>query len=543
MGLYRGSSSYARGLERLWSEGTLTGLGSEALLERYLATGDEAAFEALVAQHGPMVLGLCRRMLADPRDVEDAFQAVFMILARKGGRVRNRNRLASWLYGVAYKVAARARDQAARSRARETPITELEDGRIGQVSLLDQVGPALDQELSRLPEKYRSALLLCYLKGRTHDQAAQELACPVGTVRSRLARGRDLLRKRLVERGCAPAVAILDGGSIRWAGEVVSAALLARTTRAAVAFGSYQSAPAAAGAVALTQGVIMSMKIASLKLATVAIVMGGVAVSAGGMAAARLAGGTPAQPPPAAKNQPPVKVQTHPRSLEERIASIESKFDALLSRSDAPREANPISSPPSRDAESVAGMDSMMADFATRRAIREAEARLKLALRSFKQWRKTPGSLREEPREKGLLAIADLQGFEDGFAVRFGMVRERIQSCNRDQSRALEARERALAIVKRERKLDNPSAEEIVKLVEAGWNHSRADADLLSALSWVEANRNEIESLKRVSEGLKELCKRIDEMISTGSVFDEPDPPMTPRPGLDAAEPEAPAKP
>src|SRR6516165_6039924 len=113
-------------IDRLYQEGTLAGLGDGQLLERYLTRRDEAAFETLVNVHGPMVLGLCRRMLRDPRDVEDAFQATFLVLVRKAPAIRDRGLLSSWLYGVAYRVASRARTQTLRRRGRETAVADLE---------------------------------------------------------------------------------------------------------------------------------------------------------------------------------------------------------------------------------------------------------------------------------------------------------------------------------------------------------------------------------------------------------------------------------
>ena len=190
-----------RQIDRLFGEGTLTGLGDGPLLERYLTRRDEDAFAALVDLHGPMVLGLCRRMLRDPRDIEDAFQATFLVLVRKAPAIRDRNLLSNWLYGVAFRVARRAWTRTLRRRDREASVGELEFAAEPGSTARPEFDPTLDQELSRLPEKYRAPLILCYLRGKTHDQAAAELRCPVGTIRSRLARGRDLLRKRLTRRG------------------------------------------------------------------------------------------------------------------------------------------------------------------------------------------------------------------------------------------------------------------------------------------------------------------------------------------------------
>ncbi len=284
-----------RQIERLYREGTLAGLGDGSLLERYLTRGDEAAFEALVNLHGPMVLGLCRRMLHDPRDVEDAFQATFLILVRKASSIRDRTLLSNWLYGVAYRVAIRTRANAIRRRGRETGVGNLDVAAAPEASEHQGIGPVLDQELNRLPEKYRAPLVLCYLRSRTHDQAAEELCCPVGTVRSRLARGRELLKDRLTRRGYAPTAAILGPGT-SLPGQVLTVSvppsLLASTVRTALGFGSLKVFPpgaASATALALSHGVLTTMKLAQMKWIGLAVLATG--LSAGGVIAVSQASG------------------------------------------------------------------------------------------------------------------------------------------------------------------------------------------------------------------------------------------------------------
>ena len=278
-----------RQIDRLFREGTLGGLGDGQLLERYRTRRDEDAFEALVDLHGPMVLGLCRRMLRDPRDIEDAFQATFLVLVRKAPAIRDGNLLSSWLYGVAYRVARRARSQTLRRRGHEAAVAELEVAARPESSERLEIDPVLDQELNRLPEKYRAPLILCYLRGRTHDQAAEELRCPVGTVRSRLARGRDLLKRRLTRRGFAPTAAILGTGSrlpARLLVEAVPPSLVSATVKAAFGFGSAQTIQAgaiAASALALAQGVLTTMKLAQLKWIGLAVLA--TSLSAGGVVA------------------------------------------------------------------------------------------------------------------------------------------------------------------------------------------------------------------------------------------------------------------
>jgi RNA polymerase sigma factor (sigma-70 family) len=288
---FAGRGIVLRQVDRLFRDGTLAGLGDGQLLERYLTSGDETAFEALVERHGPMVLGLCRRMLRDPRDIEDAFQATFLVLVRSAGAIRDRSFVSTWLYRVAHRVARQARSHAIRRLHGEIRVADLEASASEDPEAADlrEIGPVLDEELSRLPENYRAPLVLCYLKGRTHDQAAEELRWPVGTVRSRLARGRDLLRRRLTSRGYAPMGAIPGIGPSLPAGpltEIVPPALASATVRAALAFSSTRGIPAGAAAtpmLTLTQGVLATMTFARWKWIGLALLATG--LSAGGAVA------------------------------------------------------------------------------------------------------------------------------------------------------------------------------------------------------------------------------------------------------------------
>ncbi len=341
-----------RELDRLFRHGTLSGLGDDELLQRFLDRKDGSAFEALVSLHGPMVLGICRRMLHDPRDVEDAFQATFLVLVRKAPTIRERGLLSNWLYGVAYRVANRARAQAIQRRDREIGVERLE-ARSAEIPLeRTEIGPVLDQELSRLPARYREPLVLCYLEGRTHDQAAEQLRCPVGTVRSRMARGRDLLKRRLTRRGYAPMAAILGSGASlpsRLAIESIPAELLSTTVRSALASGTLRGA--AAGAVAapvltLTHGVLTTMKLG--QIIWIGLTLLATSLSAGGVIAvafarAQTAGsGTAidstseisAAPAGGAQSQRPgARPQTTSEAFDARLKVLESKIDTLLSRS------------------------------------------------------------------------------------------------------------------------------------------------------------------------------------------------------------------
>ncbi|QEH35904.1 ECF RNA polymerase sigma factor SigE [Aquisphaera giovannonii] len=217
----RASAAIDRDVQGLFEAGTFTGLGDGELVERFRGPADagaEAAFEAIVRRHGPMVWRVCRNVLGAASDAEDAFQATFLVLASRRGSLRKRDSLASWLYGIASRVSARARVEAARRRRHEAAAIRIAPATV-DASAGDELTlstPIIQEEVSHLPEKYRSVVLLCYWEGLTHEQAAARLGCPVGTVRSRVARARDLLRTRLLRRGLAPtsvAVAALTGST------------------------------------------------------------------------------------------------------------------------------------------------------------------------------------------------------------------------------------------------------------------------------------------------------------------------------------------
>ncbi|APW61834.1 sigma-70 family RNA polymerase sigma factor [Paludisphaera borealis] len=228
------SGEALRSIRVLFNAGTVGGLTDGRLLERFTARdgeGADLAFAALVERHGPMVLRVCRSVLHDAHEAEDAFQATFLILAIKAGSIRGRDSLTSWLYSVAYNVAATARTSAARRRSHERnagqarPLAFTDDPR-------DDLGPVIHEELDRIPERFRTVLVLCFLEGLTQHQAAERLGWPVGTVQSRLARGRERLGARLARRGLAPSAAVLASSLASEA--AVPAALADSTVRLAV---------------------------------------------------------------------------------------------------------------------------------------------------------------------------------------------------------------------------------------------------------------------------------------------------------------------
>src|SRR5688572_21769860 len=176
------------------------------LLGEFVRSKAADAFEQLVRRHGPMVLGVCQRMLRDRGDVEDAFQSVFVVLGHRAASIGQRELLANWLYGVAYRVALRARAARGRIRRRETTMqaaqalttTALDPS---QEAALAESRRRLDSEISRLPRRYRNAIVLCYFQGMTKEQAAVALGAPVGTVSTWLARARQMLADAMTQGG------------------------------------------------------------------------------------------------------------------------------------------------------------------------------------------------------------------------------------------------------------------------------------------------------------------------------------------------------
>jgi RNA polymerase sigma factor (sigma-70 family) len=273
------------------------GLPDAELLRRWVAGRDEAAFEVLLWRHAPMVLGVCRRVLRDAHEAEDAFQATFLALARKAGSIGRREAPAGWLYRVAYRTALQAKAGAARRPAQDAEALAARAAETGEDLVWRDLRPVLDEEVSRLPEKYRLPFVLCHLEGKTNEEAARELGCPLGTVLSRLARARERLRARLTRRGITlPAGALAAALS----GSDLSAAVPARFVGLA-AQAALAAAPGGAGVVspgvcALAEGVLRGMAMTKLKTAAVLVLALGLLGTGAGAVAHRLSAGQ--EPPP-----------------------------------------------------------------------------------------------------------------------------------------------------------------------------------------------------------------------------------------------------
>jgi RNA polymerase sigma factor (sigma-70 family) len=279
-----------RHVRALFDVGTVAGLSDGQLLERCAGRGGEAAelaFTALVERHGPMVLRVCRRVLVDPHDAEDAFQAVFLVLVRRARSIRSRDSVASWLHGVALRVSSAARSARERRTGHERRAAESTTVAANDRSAGDELGRALQEEISRLPERYQAAVVLCHLEGRTYDEAARLLGCPVGTVKSRLASAREKLRAGLTRRGLGPPSVVI-GGVL--AAERARAAVPCHLAEVAVSSavwpitGRIEATVVVPAAVAaLAEGVLQTMILTKLRMTAVLLLAVGIGVGSAGV--------------------------------------------------------------------------------------------------------------------------------------------------------------------------------------------------------------------------------------------------------------------
>ncbi len=311
-----------RDLQALFNMGVTGTLSDAQLLDRLVERQEEAVFEEIIRRHGPMVWGVCRRILRDSHDAEDAFQVTFLVLARKSASIRPREKLGNWLYGVAYQTAMKARAQRTKRQSREAHVLDMPEPMAAPDDPRDELAESLDRELSRLPEKYRIPIVLCDLEGWDHREAANQLGWPVGTVSSRLSRARVMLASRLSRRGLS-----LSAGSLALllAQESASAGmptrLIGHTAQAArlFAMGGMATAGVVPAKVAvLTAEVMKIMLLSKIKMVAV-MVLAASALAIGGTSLAYRAQGSESasqEEAPGVKSREPSQGQEPPRGRE-----------------------------------------------------------------------------------------------------------------------------------------------------------------------------------------------------------------------------------
>jgi polysaccharide biosynthesis/export protein len=326
-------AGYLRDMHTLFDAGTMGGLSDRQLLERFAGARDPAAdsaFEVLVQRHGPMVMRVCHSTLGHQADAHDAFQATFLVLVRKSKSIRRLDSVGSWLFGVASRVARRARVEAARRRAAE------QKGGLRIAAMADRsalsadghdLGPLLQAEVERLPDHLQAVVILCYWEGLTHEQAAHRLGCPLGTVRSRVARARSLLHRRLSRRGLEPVVgtvfAAFDSPAfLKATAAEIPATLVSSTVQMAraAASGGAIAQLATPSIAALVERVVGSMFMTKLRTIAVCLVLIGGGVCGLALAAAQVEGARRvrrdlAQPPVPAKS----KAQPRLKRMSEHV--------------------------------------------------------------------------------------------------------------------------------------------------------------------------------------------------------------------------------
>ncbi len=254
---------FFRHVRRVFNLGAVGTVSDAQLLDWFVSSRDdsaEAAFEELMIRHGPMVFGICNRVLRDKHDAQDAFQAVFLVLANRARSIRRRDSVASWLFGVAQRVAARARNRAARRRAiDQTAAAQATD--CYALPEEDSDRETVHEELDRLPERLKAPVVLCYLEGLSYDAAAHQLELTEGALRGRLAQARKRLRSRLARRGVTVPAALIAAGASTQAQAAIPEALVRSTIQIANGLTSGN------GVALLAKGVLNSMWVSQLKIA------------------------------------------------------------------------------------------------------------------------------------------------------------------------------------------------------------------------------------------------------------------------------------
>ncbi len=305
-------------------------LPDRELLKRFGETRDESAFAALVDRHGPMVWRVCRRLLANWHDAEDVFQATFLVLSRKAESVRRRESVAGWLYGVAYRLALKARVGVVRRRSREIRVSKTQvDDPLAELNVREAQG-VLDEELARLPEKFRAPLVLCCLEGKARDEAARQLGWSMGILKSRLEQGREQLRRRLLRRGLTLPAALMAGLLAEGVAPAAVPILLARTTvQGAIAFSvGGTTAALSTQAVTLAEGGLKAVVATKIKLVAVLLLTAGLATGSGIAALHRLAAKAP-QAKQEDRPKPAFKDAGQPKPQPERQARTDRYGDPL----------------------------------------------------------------------------------------------------------------------------------------------------------------------------------------------------------------------
>lgn len=308
------------------------------LLHRFVHDREQAAFTALVERHGPMVLGVCRRVLTDPHDADDAFQATFLVLVRKAGSLKQWGSLGTWLYTVARHLALRTQAQGVKRRARESEVVDV-PAPADYDPAWKELRSALDAELDRLPTRYRAPVVLCYLQGKTNEKAAEELGCPVGTLKCRLSRARGLLRDRLTRRGVTLGATVLAPRLAEQASAAVPSTLLQITTEAATVIAAGNAlavGSVSVRAAVLAEGAMKTMFLTKLKtVAAVLLVLGLVGTGAGAL----MSRGPGAKQRPAPAVEVPVlaaapaeAADPAPAAKDDRANDIKAQYRQVHSR-------------------------------------------------------------------------------------------------------------------------------------------------------------------------------------------------------------------
>jgi RNA polymerase sigma factor (sigma-70 family) len=309
------------------------------LLESFLRQREEAALAVLIRRHGPMVWGVCRRLLRSHHDAEDAFQATFLVLVQKGTTIRDPEMVGNWIYGVAHQTAVRMRTTAAKRGARERQMTEMPEPAAAEHDLRNDLRPLLDRALTRLPDKYRVLIVLCDLEGKTRKQVARQLTLPEGTVAGRLARARALLAKRLTRDGFAISGGMLGVVLSAQAAASIPAVVLSSTIHAATLLAAGKTGAISAEVLTLTEGVMKAMLLTKLKLATaflLAVVVTGLSVKAlaqpGGVQPAAFNGVRSQSAAPVGEGDPKGRAEDESPASAEDISAVARKMGVIKDR-------------------------------------------------------------------------------------------------------------------------------------------------------------------------------------------------------------------